>query len=151
MIPIHKEHVSFDLQTGGKPCIFCRFCQPICPEGLDPHALLMAIQTGHLKHAHKLGLMACTACGACDVVCPSHIPLAKLFLYWKNKSIEKEEAYKRAQLARKRFYLRKQRLAQRERERTKRPVQKCTNPKEERTHLLKAALERAKGKGGPST
>ena len=62
------------------PCINCGACADVCPERLQPHALLRLLDAAQLDAAARLGLDACTACGLCDPVCPSRIPLRAAFV-----------------------------------------------------------------------
>ncbi|HUX22753.1 MAG TPA: RnfABCDGE type electron transport complex subunit C [Spirochaetia bacterium] len=57
------------------PCISCGRCLSSCPEGLNPARLFKQIEHGQPEKAVAAGLLECTECGSCSVVCPSHIPL----------------------------------------------------------------------------
>lgn len=45
------------------PCVGCRRCKRVCPEGLNP----AKIQSGELPNVN-----GCMECGLCSYVCPSH-------------------------------------------------------------------------------
>ena len=47
--------------------------------------MLRAAQTGKYKPIDDLSLSRCRLCGACSYVCPSHIPLSRIFAAEKSK------------------------------------------------------------------
>ncbi|GAB1455521.1 hypothetical protein MASR2M48_08280 [Spirochaetota bacterium] len=51
----------------------------VCPEGLNPYAMIKFLRAGSLDDAFKAGLDRCSSCGACAYVCRSRIPLVKDF------------------------------------------------------------------------
>lgn len=57
-------------------------------------------------------LHACTECGDCEPICPSHIPLLADFSYAKAELAWQREVLARADAARRRFVARRQRLAE---------------------------------------
>ncbi len=59
------------------PCIRCGWCQDGCPVGLDPQALLDAVERGDKAAAGWLHPGACLGCGLCSYVCPAELPLAQ--------------------------------------------------------------------------
>jgi len=59
------------------PCIRCGWCQDGCPVGLDPQALLDAVERGDTAAAGWLHPAACLGCGLCSYVCPAELPLAQ--------------------------------------------------------------------------
>jgi electron transport complex protein RnfC len=61
------------------PCIRCGDCATVCPAGLLPQQLLVAVRSDHAASLARLGLAACIECGCCDYVCPSAIPLTARF------------------------------------------------------------------------
>ena len=69
--------------TAAAPCIACGECVPVCPESLHPQTLLAVIGDLAFADAAAGGLARCTECRACDLACPSHIPLAAYFAHAK--------------------------------------------------------------------
>lgn len=69
-------------ESAAVACTTCGACAPACPEGLQPQALLLAVQSLAWAEAAS-GIARCTECQACDRVCPSTIPLAAHFAHAK--------------------------------------------------------------------
>ncbi len=63
------------LETTG--CIRCGWCIHGCPVGLDPIAILNALEAGQPRPLGRLAAQRCIRCGVCSAVCPSHLPLAQ--------------------------------------------------------------------------
>ncbi len=64
------------------PCIRCGWCLADCPVGLDPPALLEAVEVRTDEHERireiaRLYPHACVDCGVCSYVCPAGLPLAE--------------------------------------------------------------------------
>jgi electron transport complex protein RnfC len=62
-----------------RACVRCGDCIQVCPEGLNPYAMIKFLRAGSLDDAFKAGLDRCSSCGACAYVCRSRIPLVKDF------------------------------------------------------------------------
>jgi electron transport complex protein RnfC len=58
------------------PCVHCGWCQEDCPVGLDPQAILAAVEVGRPGELAGLHPEGCLACGLCSYVCPARLPLA---------------------------------------------------------------------------
>ncbi len=99
------------------PCIRCGECARVCPALLLPQALHWQVRNELLDDAAEYGLSECIECGCCDVVCPSHIPLAEWFRFGKAELRTLAAGRARAELARKRFEAREERLETIERKR----------------------------------
>ena len=93
-----------------EPCIRCGECAEVCPVQLLPQELHRHLKSDQLTSAKTLHLDACIECRACDLVCPSHIPLANTFHTGKQHVILKEQADEKALRAKARFETREQRL-----------------------------------------
>ncbi len=63
------------LETTG--CVRCGWCVYGCPAGLDPIAILNALEAGRPRRVRRLAVQRCLRCGVCSAVCPSHLPLAQ--------------------------------------------------------------------------
>jgi electron transport complex protein RnfC len=64
-----------------KSCINCGECRNVCPVGLDPEELYKkaVINGKNSANAAASDLPAeCHACGCCEIVCPSHLPLSSV-------------------------------------------------------------------------
>ena len=64
-----------NLQGEVRPCIYCTYCEDICPRGLLPHLYSKYVRHDLAEDAIKYGLAACMECGLCTFTCPSKIPL----------------------------------------------------------------------------
>ncbi len=92
------------------PCIRCADCAEVCPEQLLPQELHRHLTSNQLDQAKALNLDACIECRACDLVCPSHIPLVSTFQSGKQAIRFKDNAEIKALKAKKRFDTREKRL-----------------------------------------
>jgi len=64
-----------------KSCINCGECRSVCPVGLDPEELykIAIINKKNSVPAAASDLPTeCHACGCCEIVCPSHLPLSSV-------------------------------------------------------------------------
>lgn len=102
------------------PCIRCGYCASACPEILQPQQLLWELRSENLAGARQHGLFECSECGRCDEVCPSHIPLLRIFRDGKSAIHARDSLMQEAQLARERFERRESRLAREAIERAER-------------------------------
>jgi len=64
-----------NLQGEVRPCIYCSYCEDICPRQLVPHLYSKYVRHDLAEDAIKYGLGACIECGLCTFACPSKIPL----------------------------------------------------------------------------
>ncbi len=94
-----------------QPCIRCMACVSACPARLLPHELLRRVRARQWDEALGGGLAACIECGCCDLVCPSHIPLAEWFRFGKSELRLRAEEERRAREAKERHAARLARVA----------------------------------------
>jgi electron transport complex protein RnfC len=92
------------------PCIRCGECAAVCPVQLLPQQLFWFACADNEKQLRSHGLTDCIECGCCDLVCPSHIPLTSDFRQAKARMQELADEKARAERARVRFEMRKERL-----------------------------------------
>jgi len=64
-----------NLQGEVRPCIYCSYCEDICPRQLVPHLYSKYVRHDLAEEAIKYGLEGCIECGLCTFACPSKIPL----------------------------------------------------------------------------
>ncbi len=68
------------------PCIFCNYCQEVCPVGIIPHLLDKYVTRGLINpELARYGVFKCLECNLCDFVCPSKIPLTDHIIEGKQK------------------------------------------------------------------
>ena len=54
-----------------RPCIRCGRCVEVCPAGLVPSALSVALEARNVDAASALNLADCIECGCCAYICPA--------------------------------------------------------------------------------
>jgi len=64
-----------NLQGERRPCIYCSYCEDLCPRGLVPHIYSRQVSHDMAEDALKFGIEACIECGLCSFACPSKLPL----------------------------------------------------------------------------
>ena len=139
------------------PCIQCSACVEVCPANLMPQWLHQALtHSSSADQPYKaevaLQLDACIACGLCDTVCPSEIPLTAQFRAGQQQLAGQRQAQRQAEAAKQRFEAREARLAreatarQAKREAREARLQSSASAQDEIT----AALARAKTKANPN-
>ncbi|SMM97716.1 Electron transport complex protein RnfC [uncultured Candidatus Thioglobus sp.] len=93
-----------------QPCIRCGQCNQACPVGLLPQQLYWYAKSENVDRAMDYNLNDCIECRCCDVVCPSHIPLAEHFVFAKALYQQKTQVQQKTDIARERFEFREYRL-----------------------------------------
>ncbi len=59
-------------------CIRCGQCVDVCPLGLVPTRIALAVRNKDWEVARRYSLTACCECGCCAYICPAKIPLVQL-------------------------------------------------------------------------
>lgn len=78
-----------NLQGEKRPCIFCSYCEDICPRRLVPHIYSKMVAFDMAEEAIKYGMEACIECGLCSFACPSKIPLLENIMKGKKELEER--------------------------------------------------------------
>ncbi len=72
-----------------RPCLFCTFCDEVCPVGIIPHLLFHYVERDIINEALlRYKIFNCIECNLCSYVCPSKIPVAKFIKEGKAKLLE---------------------------------------------------------------
>ena len=72
-----------------RPCIFCTFCEEVCPAGIIPHLLFHYVERDVIDETLlKYKIFNCLECNLCSYVCPSKIPVAQFIKEGKAKLLE---------------------------------------------------------------
>lgn len=80
---LHEKEPPVIPHAAGSPCTTCGLCLAVCPAALGPRAVFLG--AGPLHQAiegqetadieESQGVASCWSVGACEVVCPSRLPL----------------------------------------------------------------------------
>ena len=60
------------------PCLRCGRCLDVCPIGLLPGRISLAVEHGNFDLARQEGVLECIECGACEYICTSRRGLIQL-------------------------------------------------------------------------
>jgi electron transport complex protein RnfC len=72
-----KKTADTNLHGDERPCIFCGYCEQVCPVGIVPHLLYRHVERGKIEdYLVRYGIFRCIDCGLCSYVCPSKIRLS---------------------------------------------------------------------------
>ncbi len=75
LFPFVKKEVNTNLNGENRPCIYCNYCENVCPSGLMPYLLSKYSNHDMIEEAKRLRPFDCIECGLCTFVCPSKIPV----------------------------------------------------------------------------
>ncbi|MHC4215650.1 MAG: 4Fe-4S dicluster domain-containing protein [Planctomycetota bacterium] len=72
-----------------RPCIFCGFCESVCPVGIIPHHLFHYVEREIIDESLlTFKIFKCIECNLCNYVCPSKIHIAQFISEGKVKLAE---------------------------------------------------------------
>jgi electron transport complex protein RnfC len=144
VLSYHRDHMPE--QQPAMPCIRCGACMDACPVNLLPQQLYWFARSDELEKAQAHDLFDCIECGCCSYVCPSNIPLVQYYRYAKGEIWIREREREKAELARKRFEFRQQRIERRKTEHgaRRKAKQAATKSRDDKQAEIQAAMERAK-------
>ncbi|MEK7699193.1 MAG: 4Fe-4S dicluster domain-containing protein [Planctomycetota bacterium] len=74
---IKQEEMSFTTNILGevRRCVYCNFCDDICPMDLEPALYYHSYTRGEGHKARLYDLGRCIECGLCSYICPSKLEL----------------------------------------------------------------------------
>jgi Na+-translocating ferredoxin:NAD+ oxidoreductase subunit C len=76
-LPMTERKINTNLNGELRPCIYCNYCESVCPVDLMPYLISKYIIHDMIEEAEKYYPLSCIDCGLCTFVCPSKIPLMK--------------------------------------------------------------------------
>lgn len=134
------------------PCIRCGACMDACPVNLLPQQLYWYAQNSDLEKVQEYDLFDCIECGCCSYVCPSNIPLVQHYRFAKGEIWTREREKEKADIARRRFEFRQERIdrrksehgARRKQRQDKEGPQNGQQMRDTKRQEIQAAVERAK-------
>ncbi len=85
LFPFVTKKVDTNLNGEYRPCIYCNYCESVCPSRLMPYLLSKYSTHDMIDDAEKLRPLDCIECGLCTFVCPSKIPVMSHIKELKNK------------------------------------------------------------------
>jgi len=74
-LPKALKGMDADINGEHRPCVYCNYCESVCPAGLMPYLLDKFVTHDMIEEAERHGIMKCIDCGLCTYVCPSKILL----------------------------------------------------------------------------
>ncbi len=77
--PLFKEKFTTALGGEARPCVFCGFCESVCPAGIIPHLIYRYLDNDRPEDAYRVEFDKCIDCGLCSYVCVSKINHLRLF------------------------------------------------------------------------
>jgi len=86
---IFQKTCGTNLHGELRPCIFCNFCEQVCPVAIIPHLLFHYVERDVIDETLlKYKIFNCIECNLCSYICPSKIPIAEFIKEGKAKLIE---------------------------------------------------------------
>lgn len=72
-----------------RPCIYCGYCEEVCPVGIIPHLIYHnVLKINVAEFLLQLKIFKCMHCNLCNYVCPVKLPLSQGILKGQQKLIE---------------------------------------------------------------
>jgi len=89
IIPFFNKKCETNIHGEERSCIFCNFCQNVCPVNIIPHLLEKYVEKDIIDDSLMVyGIFTCIECGLCSYVCPTKIPLMKKIIEGKQKLVK---------------------------------------------------------------
>ena len=85
--PLFKENFTTALRGEARPCVFCGFCENVCPVGIIPHLIYRYLDHDRPEDAYRVEFDKCIDCGLCSYVCVSKINHLELFRAERQRAI----------------------------------------------------------------
>ncbi len=85
--PLFKEKSTTALGGEARPCVFCGFCESVCPAGIIPHLIYRYLDNDRPEDAYRVEFDKCIDCGLCSYVCVSKINHLRLFRAERKRAV----------------------------------------------------------------
>ena len=85
-IRINELHFTTSLMGELRRCVYCNYCDDICPVDLEPALYWHSYSRGEKQKARTYGLDKCIECGLCSFICPSKLELLQVIKECKSVS-----------------------------------------------------------------
>jgi Na(+)-translocating NADH:ubiquinone oxidoreductase A subunit len=85
--PPFMEKSTTALGGEARPCVFCGFCEQVCPAGIIPHLIYRYLDHDRIEDAYRVEFEKCIDCGLCSYVCVSKINHLKMFRAERRRAI----------------------------------------------------------------
>lgn len=85
--PLFTEKSTTALGGEARPCVFCGFCESVCPAGIIPHLIYRYLDNDRPEDAYRVEFEKCIDCGLCSYVCVSKINHLELFRAERQRAI----------------------------------------------------------------
>ncbi len=77
-IRTNELHFTTSLIGELRRCVYCNFCDDICPVNLEPALYWHCYSRGEKQKARTYALEKCIECGLCSYICPSKLELLQV-------------------------------------------------------------------------
>lgn len=78
MIKAEELNLTTNVLGEARRCVYCNFCDDVCPVGLEPALYYHSYKKGEKHNARLYNMERCIECGLCSFVCPSKIELLQI-------------------------------------------------------------------------
>ncbi len=86
-----KRKINTNVHGEERSCVFCGFCEDVCPVGIIPHLIYRNVERNNIDEILVYyRIFNCIDCNLCSYVCPSKIGVAAYIKEGKNKLIAME-------------------------------------------------------------
>jgi Na(+)-translocating NADH:ubiquinone oxidoreductase A subunit len=96
LFPMAGRNMNTNEHGEHRPCVYCNYCENVCPVGLMPYLLSKYVTRDMMDEADRHRITTCIDCGLCTYVCLSKIPLMTHIQEGKSKLMDGEAGIQRS-------------------------------------------------------
>lgn len=89
ILPVKEKKASVDLHGEKRPCVYCSFCEQVCPVDILPYQIYQCFTHEFTDEVERLKPIECVDCSLCSYVCPSKLPLSETLRRCRKELYEK--------------------------------------------------------------